>query len=137
MFLMGFGSGSWFGFVAVAALIALAAAGGEIILVPLMVIAAIVAVAWYVVFRAMGAERVRGERSTTNLGVRVRSAEAADRELQVNMLADGELPGGAEGGDDSPSANRIALPSRDGTPWGDTDQHSAAARIPAGVANRH
>ena len=134
---MGFGSGSWFGFLAVAALIALAAAGGEIILVPLAIIAATVALVWYVLFRAMGAERARGERSTTNLGVRARSAEAADREIQVNMLADGELPGGAEGGDDSPSANRIALPSRDGTPWGDTDQHSAAVRMPVGMANRH
>lgn len=134
---MGFGSGSWFSFVAVAALIALAAAGGEIILVPLAVLAAVAAAVWYVLFRAVGAERTRGQTSTMNLEVRARSAEAADREVHVNMLADGELPGGAEGGDDSPSANRIALPSRDGTPWGDTDQHSSAARVPVGAANRH
>jgi hypothetical protein len=134
---MGFGSGSWFSFVAVAALIALAAAGGEIILVPLAVIAVLAAGLWYVLFRAMGAERTRGEASAMNFGVRVRSAEAADREVHVNMLADGELPGGAEGGDDSPSAHRIALPSRDGTPWGDTDQHSCAARVPVSAAGRH
>ena len=128
---MGFGSGSWFGFVAVAALIALAAAGGEIILVPLAVIAAVAAVVWYVLFRAMGGERARHDAPALNLGVRARSADAADREVRVNMLRDGELPGGAEGGDDSPSANRIALPSRDGTPWGDTDQHSSGIRVRA------
>ncbi|MDE3133605.1 MAG: hypothetical protein KGL15_06040 [Acidobacteriota bacterium] len=128
---MGFGSGSWFGFVAVAALIALAAAGGEIILVPLALIAVVAAAVWYVLFRAMGGERARHEASTLSPSVRTRSAEAADREVQVNMLRDGELPGGAEGGDDSPSANRIALPSRDGTPWGDTDQHSSATRVRA------
>ncbi|HWD70717.1 MAG TPA: hypothetical protein VG293_11025 [Solirubrobacteraceae bacterium] len=130
---MGFGTGSWLGFVAVAAMIAFAAAGGEIIIVPLAVVAAVAAVAWYIVFRAIGAERTRADGSAPD--VRVRSAEAADREVHVNMLADGELPGGAEGGDDSPSAHRIALPSRDGTPWGDTDQHSAAARVPAGIAS--
>lgn len=134
---MGFGAGSWLGFVAVAAMIAFAAAGGEIIIVPLAVVAAIAAVAWYLVFRAIGAEHTRAEGSALNPGVRVRSAEAADREVHVNMLADGELPGGAEGGDDSPSAHRIALPSRDGTPWGDTDQHSSSARMPVGVANGH
>lgn len=134
---MGFGTGSWLGFVAVAAMIAFAAAGGEIIIVPLAVLAAIAAVAWYIVFRAVGAERARADGSAGTQGVRARSAEAADREVRVNMLADGELPGGAEGGDDSPSAHRIALPSRDGTPWGDTDQHSSSARMPAGAATGH
>lgn len=124
-------------FVAIAALIAFAAAGGEIIIVPLAVVAAIAAVAWYIVFRAMGAERERAERSAGVSGLRVRSAEEADRELHVNMLTDGQLPGGAEGGDDSPSAHRIALPSRDGTPWGDTDQHSSSTRMPAGLAHGH
>lgn len=128
---MGFGSGSWFGFAVVAVLIALAAAGGEIILVPLALLAALAAVVWYVFFRALGGERARHEASAVSLGVRTRSADAAEREVQVNMLGDGELPGGAEGGDDSPSANRIALPSRDGTPWGDTDQHSSAIRVRA------
>lgn len=133
---MGFGSGSWLGFVVIAAVIAFAAAGGEIIIVPLAVIAVVAAAAWYILFRALGAERARAEGGATP-GVRARSAEAADREMRVNMLADGELPGGAEGGDDSPSAHRIALPCRDGTPWGDTDQHSAAARVPVGVADHH
>ncbi len=133
---MGFGSGSWLGFIALAALIALAVAGGEIIIVPLAVVAAVAAVAWYLVFRAMGAEHDRAERAATTFAVRSRSAEAADREVHVNLLAGGELPGGAEGGDDSPSAHRIALPSRDGTPWGDTDQHSSAARMPVGTQNR-
>jgi len=130
---MGFGSGSWIGFAAVAALIALAVAGGEIIIVPLAVVAAIAAVAWYMVFRAIGAERLGRDGSPMPTAVRTRSAEAAEREVGVNLLTDGELPGGAEGGDDSPSAHRIALPSRDGTPLGDTDQHSSAARIPAGA----
>ena len=133
---MGFGSGSWFSFVVVAALIALAAAGGEIILVPLALIAAVAAVAWYLLFRAMGAERQREEGESMTSRVRLRSAEAADIELHVNRLGAGELPGGAEGGDDSPSAHRIALPARDGTPWGDTDQHSSAARVPT-AAGRH
>ena len=131
---MGFGSGSWFVLVVVAALIALAAAGGEIILVPLAVIAAVAAAVWYVLFRAMGAERQRKEANAP--GVRLRSAEEAGSELRVNRLGDGELPGGAEGGDDSPSANRIALPARDGTPLGDTDQHSSGARVPV-AADRH
>lgn len=134
---MGFGTGSWLGFVAVAAMIAFAAAGGEIIIVPLAVVAAIAAVAWYALFRAIGAEHERAEGEAMTPGVRSRSAEAADREVHVNLLADGELPGGAEGGDDSPSAHRIALPCRDGTPWGDTDQHSSSARMPAGVGSGH
>lgn len=130
---MGFGSGSWFGFIAVAALIALAAAGGEIILVPLALVAVVAAAVWYVFFRALGAERPRGPGGSIVQGAQTRSAEAVERELHVNRL-DGELPGGAEGGDDSPSAHRIALPAHDGTPWGDTDQHSAGARMPAGSA---
>lgn len=134
---MGFGTGSWLGFVAVAALIAFAAAGGEIIIVPLAVVAAIAAVAWYILFRAVGAEHARAEGDAPTAGVRTRSAEAADREVHVNLLADGELPGGAEGGDDSPSAHRIALPSHDGTPWGDTDQHSSSARMPVGAVHGH
>ena len=136
---MGFGSGSWLGFVGVAALIALAAAGGEIILLPLAVVAAVAAVVWYIVFRAMGVERapVEGATAMTSAGVRSRSAQAAELELHVNKLGDGELPGGAEGGDDSPSAHRIALPSRDGTPWGDTDQHSSSARVLAGTTSDH
>jgi hypothetical protein len=134
---MGFGSGSWTGFIVVAALIALAAAGGEIIILPLALLAAVAAVAWYFLFRAIGADRGAPEGATVEHELRVRSAAAADREVSVNLLADGELPGGAEGGDDSPSARRIALPSRDGTPWGDTDQHSSAARIPAGSRSAH
>jgi hypothetical protein len=134
---MGFGFGSWLGFAAVAAAIALAAAGGEIIIIPLAVIAAFAAVAWYLLFRAMGTERRGVGRAPARRTLRARSAEAADRETHVNMLADRELPGGAEGGDDSPSARRIALPSHDGTPWGDTDQHSSAARVPVGAAREH
>jgi hypothetical protein len=39
---------------------------------------------------------------------------------------------GAEGGDESPSADRSpAMPSNDGSPLGDTDQHSQAYRPPA------
>lgn len=116
-------------------MIAFAAAGGEIIIVPLAVVAAIAAVIWYIVFRAFGADRLGSARTTTEVGIR--SSAAAEREVHVNMLGDAELPGGAEGGDDSPSAHRIALPSRDGTPWGDTDQHSSSARMPVGAANRH
>jgi hypothetical protein len=38
-------------------------------------------------------------------------------------------PVGAEGGDDSPSADKPpALPADDGSPLGDTDQHSQAYR---------
>jgi hypothetical protein len=38
-------------------------------------------------------------------------------------------PTGAEGGDDSPAADTSpALPAHDGSPLGDTDQHSQAYR---------
>jgi hypothetical protein len=38
-------------------------------------------------------------------------------------------PTGAEGGDDSPAADTSpALPAKDGSPLGDTDQHSKAYR---------
>ncbi|HWE59077.1 MAG TPA: hypothetical protein VG228_05215 [Solirubrobacteraceae bacterium] len=121
------------GFVAIAAMIALAAAGGAIVIIPLALVAVVAAAAWYVLFRAIGAERM-GTAETAH-EVRTRSAEAAYREVNVNKLADGELPGGAEGGDDSPSARWIALPSHDGTPWGDTDQHSSAARTPMDASN--
>ncbi len=36
----------------------------------------------------------------------------------------GHVPGGAEGGDNSESADKLALPADDDAPIGDTDQHS-------------
>jgi len=124
------GIGSSLSIAGVFALIALAVAGGELIIVPIAVFAAIAAVVWFIVFRAMGVERWRQDGSTTGPELHRRSSLDVERELQVDWLGHGELPGGAEGGDESPSANRIVLPARDGTPWGDTDQHSSSLRMP-------
>ena len=53
--------------------------------------------------------------------IRRRSPEETERELAVNELGNDELPGGAEGSDESHSIN---------TPFGDTDQHSSSTRLP-------
>lgn len=54
-----------------------------------------------------------------------RSLEDTDRDPELRPSPE-QLPGGAEGGDDSPSADRPpGLPADDGTPLGDTDQHSS------------
>lgn len=55
--------------------------------------------------------------------IRRRSDEDAERELRVNRSQ--ERPGGAEGGEDSPSADvPPGAPADDQAPVGDTDQHS-------------
>jgi hypothetical protein len=52
------------------------------------------------------------------------SADAAERETGERRQP-GKLPGGAEGGEDSPSVDKPAgLPADDEAPLGDTDQHS-------------
>ncbi|MCL2418862.1 MAG: hypothetical protein FWD04_06190 [Conexibacteraceae bacterium] len=122
------GTTAWI--LGVAALIALMFAGGEIIIVPVAAFAVIAAGAWYVMFHWMGLDREGQGASGGPRELRTRSREETARELGVNHLNGGELPGGAEGGDESPSAHRLALPCRDGTPWGDTDQHSSSQRLP-------
>ncbi|HEX3616519.1 MAG TPA: hypothetical protein VHU61_08275 [Solirubrobacteraceae bacterium] len=53
-----------------------------------------------------------------------RPEEEIERELRVSHLDDG-APGGAEGGDASPSADvPPGTPADDQAPTGDTDQHS-------------
>jgi hypothetical protein len=52
------------------------------------------------------------------------SADEAEKETGIKRRP-GHLPGGAEGGDESPSADKPgALPADDDAPLGDTDQHS-------------
>ena len=60
--------------------------------------------------------------------IRRRSDEDAARELRVNR--EGEQPGGAEGGDESNSANWLIDHPRDTDPLGDTDQHSDPDKVP-------
>lgn len=62
--------------------------------------------------------------------IRRRSDEETERERQASKDVT-ELPGGAEGGDESPSADLpMGLPAKDNTPLGDTDQHSSGERLP-------
>lgn len=66
--------------------------------------------------------------------IRRRSAEDAERELRVNHSegspADPSV-GGAEGGDESPSADSLpGAPAADQAPAGDTDQHSDPDNLP-------
>ncbi len=52
-------------------------------------------------------------------------SESADTKDEKDLTPTGEP--GAKGGDESPSADTLpGLPSKDGTPLGDTDQHSNA-----------
>lgn len=61
--------------------------------------------------------------------IRRRDDEDAERELRVNRTAE-PPPGGAEGGDESPSADLpMGLPADDRTPVGDTDQHSDRSNL--------
>jgi hypothetical protein len=61
--------------------------------------------------------------------IRRRSDEDAERELRVDRSK--ERPGGAEGGESSPSVDRApGAPADDQAPAGDTDQHSDAANLP-------
>jgi hypothetical protein len=54
------------------------------------------------------------------------SVTKSERDRRTPDRTSKEIPGGAEGGDESPSANRLpGLPADDGTPLGDTDQHSS------------
>jgi hypothetical protein len=56
--------------------------------------------------------------------IKRRSEEDIERELRVDHSED-ERPGGAEGGDQSPSADvPPGAPADDQAPVGDTDQHS-------------
>lgn len=60
-----------------------------------------------------------------------RSEDEAKRELEVNRQAEPPpepTPGGAEGGDQSNSANWLVDHPDDTDPLGDTDQHSGPAR---------
>jgi hypothetical protein len=53
------------------------------------------------------------------------SADEAEKETEIKRQP-GHLPGGAEGGGESPSADRPgAVPADDDAPLGDTDQHSS------------
>lgn len=59
-----------------------------------------------------------------------RSPEETERELRVGG-GGGAAPGGAEGGDRSPAADRPgAFPADDDAPLGDTDQHSSSEGLP-------
>jgi hypothetical protein len=61
--------------------------------------------------------------------IRRREDEDVERELSVDHSQD-EPPGGAEGGDESRSADAIVdLPGEPG-PLGDTDQHSDPDNLP-------
>ena len=52
------------------------------------------------------------------------SADEAEKETGIKRRP-GQVPGGAEGGDASPSADTPGpLPADDDAPLGDTDQHS-------------
>jgi hypothetical protein len=55
------------------------------------------------------------------------SADEAEKETGIKRQP-GEVPGGAEGGEESPSADKpLALPADDDAPLGDTDQHSRSS----------
>lgn len=70
------------------------------------------------------------EEERERLTIRRRSKEEIERELRAARPVD-ELPGGAEGGDESPSADLpMGLPAKDMSPLGDTDQHSSSERLP-------
>jgi hypothetical protein len=60
--------------------------------------------------------------------IRRRSSEDAERELRVGNNQ--EPPGGAEGGDESNSADWLIDHPRDTDPLGDTDQHSDPENLP-------
>ena len=66
--------------------------------------------------------------------IRRRDDEDAERELRVDrseQLRQDEAPGGAEGGEESRSADAIVdVPGEPG-PFGDTDQHSDPENLPA------
>lgn len=62
-----------------------------------------------------------------------RSEDEARREVEVNRQTDppaDPTPGGAEGGDDSNSADWLVDHPRDTDPLGDTDQHSDPKKVP-------
>jgi hypothetical protein len=61
--------------------------------------------------------------------IRRRSDEETQRELDATREVE-ELPGGAEGGEDSNSANWLVDHPADTDPLGDTDQHSSEERLP-------
>lgn len=63
--------------------------------------------------------------------IRRRETEDVKRELRVDENRGSEPPGGAEGGDESPSADLpMGLPADDQAPLGDTDQHSDSGNLP-------
>jgi hypothetical protein len=75
-----------------------------------------------------GDERDEGEQP-----IRQRSPRDAEREAAVNRRDESrqDEPGGAEGGDESPSADLpMGLPADDQAPLGSTDQHSDPHRLP-------
>jgi hypothetical protein len=51
------------------------------------------------------------------------SADDAEQKTGIKRRP-GHAPGGAEGGENSESADKLALPADDDAPIGDTDQHS-------------
>lgn len=62
-----------------------------------------------------------------------RSEDDTKRELGVNRQQEpppDPVPGGAEGGDESNSADWLVDHPRDTDPLGDTDQHSDAEKVP-------
>jgi hypothetical protein len=63
--------------------------------------------------------------------IKRRSKAETERELRAAKEIN-ELPGGADGGDESPAADRPpgAPAKEDKTPLGDTDQHSSSERLP-------
>jgi hypothetical protein len=61
--------------------------------------------------------------------IRRRSSEDAERELRVGNHQQ-PPPGGAEGGDESNSADWLIDHPRDTDPLGDTDQHSDPDKVP-------
>lgn len=60
--------------------------------------------------------------------IRRRDEEDVERELRVNKSHG--LPGGAEGGDESRSADAIVDLPGEPVPLGDTDQHSDPNKVP-------
>ncbi len=76
---------------------------------------------------------IRPSTSDDDAVIRRRSEQETARELSVDRSETrppGEAPGGAEGGDHSPSADvPPGAPADDQAPTGDTDQHSDDERV--------
>ena len=73
--------------------------------------------------------------------IRRRSHEETAREQSVNRAHAPQeteaAPGGAEGGEDSPSRDTNVLPADDNAPLGDTDQHTDSSSLPPHRAERN